>query len=277
MKKALQSSSAFALFMQAVGELRRTVICALLVITFIGCASVRNEPRSQISLDVQVDFALGVTTVKQEPPDDWYGKFEPASENVLDDQPGDIDFQYSGDMNVRDPQLGTSLAFGLQPEFRQYAGAGWRVGALARYQLYYPGGIDQRMSVTKVEWWNVVTLQTISLRRTPALGMLVIADAPKHQQFRLHATAFYYSLARLDYRGVDRYGDVNYSVVDDRTVLRCGLGFGLGFDFRPPWTDEDLGRFGVFLDEAETSFSLGFGWRYTIPMHESGERAETSD
>lgn len=260
MKKTALSNSTFTLFMSGVGKFRRTIGCALGAMALVACGSVRNQPQSQATIDVPFDLGVGISSVEiGELSEGWSDNFQP---------PG-------GTMEVEDQPV-ISFAFGVQPEFRQRISSGLLVGALARYQLYFPGGIDQTMSKTVVEWWDPVTVRSISLRRTPSLGALLAIDAPHYQQFRFQVTGFYYSLARLYYRGVDNVDARNSSVVDHREVLRRGLGLGVGFDFRPPWTNENYGRMGVYLDDAWSAWTFGIGWRFTIPLYESESKIETN-
>lgn len=234
--------------------MKKTILYALCVIALVGCSgSVQEEPKSQFALDFPFDIAIGITDEKQESLENYSSRFQPAG----------------GSMNVPEEQPGVSFAFGLQPELRQYVGSGWIVGALAKYQFRYPGDIDEYVSVDMLDWWDPVIARAIALRRSPSAGLLIGTNAPHYQQFRMQVTSFYYSLAVMEFEGVDLPDERNMSRSIDRHELSSGFGFGLGFDFRPPWTNTNYGRIGVYWDHAWSAWSMGIGWRFTTPMYAS--------
>jgi hypothetical protein len=243
--------------------MKQILLYALILTALSACATTapeaaRNpytfkEGKHQVTFDVPFNLAFGVTPEKLEISEASRERFDP---------PG-------GSMDVDKEDIGISFAFGFQPEYRQYVGRGWIVGAFAKYQLYYPGWFDEYVKMATIDWWDPVTIQAIALRRSPSPGLLIAKNILYRQQFRLQLTPFYYSLSRLHFRGVDRPNERNISTVYRKVILDRGLGLGIELDFRPSWTDENLGRFSLHWDHAWSAWSFGFGWCITLPLYKS--------
>ena len=168
-----------------------------------------------------------------------------------------------------------TMGVGLRPELR-YHYRRYVFGAFSQYQLFFRGteddgkrgslGLRQPLRAIELNWYDSVFLQAVNLQRYPTLGVLTGLRVGGHF-LRLEAGGYWCDLLLHDYRGVFLSATNSYSTTSSERTISSGLGARIGVDYRPAWSDIDIGRFGLSLERPRPgAYSIGLGYRGSISL-----------
>lgn len=109
--------------------------------------------------------------------------------------------------------------------------------------VFYYLPVSDSLHATRLQWWDEVTLQSLSVTRTsPAFGVSLRVDTALGG-FAVRGTLQAYEVTLDDHAGRDCVGCRNSSYVIASTVMDRGWGWRLALRYRPDWRH---GSFGVF-------------------------------